>query len=53
LGNKKKVHRYTLDGEYVDSFKTLIEAAEACGLKTKDGISAAIKDPNKTSGNYR
>ena len=53
VGGKKEVHRYTLDGKYDKTFKSLADAAKELGLKSKSGISAAIKDPTKTSGGFK
>lgn len=52
MGNKKIVYRYTLDKKYDCEFKSLADAAKALNLKSKSGISAAIKDASKSSGGY-
>lgn len=51
-GGKRIVYRYTLDKKYDCEFKSLSDAARATGLKSKSGISAAIKNCDKTSGGY-
>lgn len=50
---RKIVYRYTLDGKYDGEFKSLAEAAKEVNLKSQAGISAALKDPKKSSGGYR
>lgn len=52
-GGKVKVYQYTLEGDYNTEFESLAEAAKSLGLKSKSGISAAIKNHNKSSGGYR
>lgn len=52
VGNKKIVYRYTLNKKYDCEFESLADAAKALNLKSKSGISAAIKDTNKSSGGY-
>lgn len=52
-GNRKVVYRYTLEGDYDCEFKSLAEAAKSVDLKSKSGISAAIKNPSKSSGGYK
>lgn len=52
-GGRKIIYRYTMDGNYIDEFSSLSEAAKSLGLKSTSGISAAIKDPKKSSGEYR
>lgn len=42
-----------MDGLYDCEFKSIADAAKACGLKSTSGISAALKNPEKSSAEYR
>ena len=47
-GISKEIHRYTLDGEYVDSFPSAKEAQRQLNVKSAVLISAAASPTNKT-----
>lgn len=49
--NSEQLNRYTIDGTYIDSFKTVSEAKQKLGLKLSS-ISAAIK-LNRTCNGFR
>lgn len=50
---RKIVYRYTLEGKFDAEFKSLADAAKALNLKNYSGISAALKNPKKSSGGYK
>lgn len=52
-GGRKIIYRYTLDGNYDCEFKSIADAAKALNLKSTSGISAALKNPQKSSGGYK
>ena len=47
------VAKYDDDGNFLQSYTTLKEAAQACGLKTSSNIIACIKGTQKHCGGYR
>ena len=51
--NAIPVEKYSLDGEYIETFGSLIEAAMSCKLKSTGRITNACRDWNKTSGGYK
>jgi hypothetical protein len=44
----KEVHKYTLDGEYIESYMTMIDAKNECGCD----VYNAVTGRNKTSGGF-
>lgn len=48
----KKVDRYTVDGEYLDTYPSLAEAARTFGLFYSN-IAKVCRGENKTSGGYK
>lgn len=49
--NKKKVSRFDLNGSYIDTFNSLIEAEEKTGVGRK-GISEVLRCRQKSAGGY-
>ena len=49
--NTEQLNRYTIDGTYIDSFKTVSEAKQKLGLKL-GSISTSIK-LNRTCNGFR
>lgn len=51
---KRAIHRYSLDGIYIDSFESATDAQRKTGIK-QDSISACCRGVNnrKTAGGYR
>lgn len=47
----KSVHRYALDGTYIDSFQSLIEAEIVTGIEI-GGIKKALDKTHRTAGGY-
>ena len=52
-GGRKIVYRYNMNGDYDCEFNSIADAIKELGLKSAGGISAALKDTNKSSGGYR
>ena len=52
-GGRKIVYRYAMNGQYDCEFKSIADAARSLNLKSTSGISAAIKDSQKSAGGYR
>ena len=52
---QKKVNAYTLDGEYVGTYNSIVEAAKDLNLTNsqRQHISDCCKGNRKSSGNYR
>ena len=44
----KEVHKYTLDGEYVESYISMIDAKKECNCD----VYNAVTGRNKTSGGF-
>lgn len=51
MGKKKKVFKFKKNGELVDSFETITEAAESIGVK-KETISAVVNGKRQTAGGF-
>lgn len=49
----KAVAKYDDDGNFIESYSTIKEAAESLGLKSSGNIIAAIKGTQKRCGGYR
>lgn len=49
--NHEKLNRYSLSGDYIDSFSTAVEARSKLGLKLGN-LSAAIKKQGMCNGYY-
>lgn len=49
----KSVARYDDEGNFIESYSTIKEAAESLGLKSSGNIIAAIKGTQKRCGGYR
>lgn len=49
----KKIDRYSLDGEYIDSFNSIKEAKDFLGCKDDSNISKCCKGKMKSAGGYR
>ena len=47
-----EVHQYSLDGYYMNTYDSLLEASDKTGTQ-QSGISSCINDKNKTAGGYR
>ena len=52
-GGRKIIYRYTMDGNYDSEFSSITNAAKSLNLKSTSGISAALKNSQKSSGEYR
>lgn len=50
--NKKKVNQYDLEGNYINTFNSLIEAEEKTNVSRK-GISENLRGRQKTAGGYK
>lgn len=50
--NKKKVNQYDLDGNYINTFNSLIEAEEKTNVSRK-GISENLRGRQKSAGGYK
>ena len=51
--NAKPIDKYSLSGNYIESFGCIREAAISCGLKSTGRIIDACRDWNKTSGGFK
>ena len=51
--NSKTVHRYSMEGIYIDSFKSLKEASEFLGAGSKAKISLCARDLKKSYRGFR
>ena len=47
------VAKYDDEGNFIESFSTITEAAKSCGLKTSSNIIACIKGTQKHCGGFR
>lgn len=46
----RMIHRYTIDGKYIDSFNSVSAATKATGISN---MSESAKNPNHSRGGYR
>lgn len=51
--NKKKVIQYTLDGDFVDEYDSITDAAKAVGLKTSNTVAMVCRGERKKAGGYK
>jgi group I intron endonuclease len=49
--NGRKVSQYAIDGTFIASFDSIVEAAEKCGFPRRN-IQACVSGYNKTSGGF-
>lgn len=49
----RPVHQYSLDGEYLQTFSTMKEAAIACNIKCQSAITNVCTNKAITAGGYR
>lgn len=53
IASGKRIDRFNLNGEYIDTFSSAIEAAEAIGIpRQNDNITSACRGKIKTSSGY-
>ena len=50
--DKIEVHQYSLDGEYIRSYKSMLEASKSVGLRCTKTIKIACNVPRKTGAGY-
>lgn len=51
--NKKKVCKFTLSGEYVETYNSITEAAKKNGLSSTSGIGAVCDNKRNKAGGYK
>lgn len=51
--NKSKVSQYTLNGEFIQTFESMTEAAKQLGLGNSSGISAVCNNKRNKAGGYK
>ena len=52
ISMKKKVEQYSKEGEYIQTFNSISEAARCLGMKSSSNISQVCRGKLKTSGGY-
>ena len=50
---KIEVHQYTLEGKYVNSYPSILDATKAVGLKDVKSIRIALEKPKRTAGGFK